>query len=187
MGVSRVIDYIEGRTQAQTMEVFERVCDGLHIPGAMLGVGTREWEGRAGSDDGAILESQREWVRERQLLNSNRAALTQTALSLYPEPIRVGDTGFLMHEDWNRPRLFENRMCYRLQDARFGHGQGNLSLGYMRYFDMIDVGEALAHELAITALDKNGEPIRKPPAILREDLPFRRFAGDCQHRPSLLS
>ena len=50
--------------------------------------------------------------------------------------------------DLNRPRLFENRICYRLQDARFSEDGGDLSLGYMRYFDMIHVGEALAHELA---------------------------------------
>jgi hypothetical protein len=80
--------------------------------------------------------------------------------------------------DLDRPRLFENRICYRLQDARFTHDRGNLSLGYMRYFDMIDVGEALAHELAVTALDKEGKPIRKPPGRLWEEVPFRRFAGD---------
>ena len=44
MGVSRVIDYIEGRTQAEKMELWERVSDGLHIPGAMLGMSPRDWE-----------------------------------------------------------------------------------------------------------------------------------------------
>ncbi len=231
MGVSRVIDYIEGRMHAQTIDVFERVSDGLHIPGAMLGVGRREWEGSAESGNSAVSESQREWVRERQLLNRNRAPLTQIALSLYPESIRLGRTGFLMREDWkvdhpvdldqagielihppdpvvtgrheetlrvrplsstgkpyesyhramrdlDRPRLFENRICYRLLDARFGQDQGNLSLGYMRYFDMIDLGEALAHELAVHALSKDGTLTRKPPQILWEELPFRGFAGD---------
>ncbi len=231
MGVSRVIDYIEGRTHAETLEIFERVSDGLHIPGAMLGISPREWEQSTESGNGAVLESQREWVRERQLLNRNRAALTQIALSLYPESIRLGRTGFLMRPDWkldhpidladvgielvhppdpvvtgrheetlrvrplsatgkpyesyhramrdlDRPRLFENRICYRLQDARFAHDHEDLSLGYMRYFDMIDVGEALAHELAIAALGKDGKPTRKPPAKLWEELPFRRFVGD---------
>ena len=231
MGVSRVIDYIEGRTQAEKIEIFERVSDGLHIPGAMLGISPREWEESKGSGNGTVLESQRQWVQERQILNRNRAALTQIALSLYPESTRLGRTGFLMRPDWkldnpidladvgielvhppepvvtgrhaetlrvrplsatgkpyesyhramrdlDRPRLFENRICYRLQDARFGNDQGNLSLGYMRYFDMIDVGEALAHELAITALNENGTPTRKPPANLWDELPFRRFVGD---------
>ena len=231
MGVSRVIDYIEGRTQAEKMELWERVSDGLHIPGAMLGMSPREWEQPSGSGNGEVLESQREWVHQRQLLNRNRAALTQVALNLYPESARLGRTGFLMRPDWkldhpidladvgielvhppspvvtgrheetirvrplcdtgkhyesyhramrdlSRPRLFENRICYRLQGANFGQDQANLSLGYMRYFDMIDVGEALAHELAITALDEDGKPTRKPPSILWDELPFRKFAGD---------
>lgn len=231
MGVSRVIDYIEGRTQAQTLDVWERVGDGLHIPGAMLGISPREWEESTESGNGAVLESQRQWVRERQLLNRNRAALTKVALRLYPESVRLGQTGFLMRPDWkldhpvdladvgielvhppspivtgrheetlrvrplsstgkpyesyhramrdlDRPRLFENRICYRLQDARFTRDQENVSLGYMRYFDMIDVGEALAHELAIIALNEDGQLTRKPPAKLWEELPFRRFVGD---------
>lgn len=80
--------------------------------------------------------------------------------------------------DLDRPRLFENRICYRLQAARFTHSQGILSLGYMRYFDMIDVGESLAHELAVTALRDNNSPVRMPPEMLRERLPFRKLAGD---------
>jgi hypothetical protein len=231
MGVSRVIDYIEGRTQAEKMDLVERVSDGLHIPGAMLGMSPRDWEEPAESGNGVVLESQREWVRQRQLLNRNRAELTQVALGLYPESVRLGRTGLLMHPDWkldrpidladvgidlvhrvspavtgrheetirvrplcdtgkhyesyhramrdlNRPRLFENRICYRLQDASLRPGRTDLSLGYMRYFDMIDVGEALAHELAITALDADGNPTRKPPSILWEELPFRKFVGD---------
>lgn len=38
----------------------------------------------------------------------------------------------------------------------FGHNQGNLSLGYMRYFEMTDVGEAPVYELAIATLGKDG-------------------------------
>jgi hypothetical protein len=100
MGVSRVIDYIEGRTQAEKIELWERVSDGLHIPGAMLGISPRAWEESAASGNGAVQESQHEWVGERQVLNRNRAALTQIALSLYPESVRLGQTGFLMRPDW---------------------------------------------------------------------------------------
>jgi hypothetical protein len=231
MTVSRVIDYIERRTQAEKLELWERVSDGLHIPGRMLGMSPREWEEYTGSAHGTVLESQRQWIHERQFLNRNRAALTQIALRLYPESVQLCQTGFLMRPDWkldhpinladvgielahppdpivtgrhaetlrvrplsatgkpyesyhramrdlDRPRLFENRICYRLQDAEFSQGHGNLSLGYMRYFDMIDVGEALAHELALAVLRKDGKPTRTPPAILRESLPFRRFVGD---------
>lgn len=231
MGVSRVIDYIEGRTHARSIEIFERVCDGLHVPGAMLGVSRREWEESPGAHDSAILESQRRWIGERTLLKQNRSPLTRKALELYPESIRLGQTGALMPAEWildapidlsdigielvhptdplatgrqeetlrvrpqsftgkpyesyhrvmrdlDRPRLFENRICYRLQDARFERDRGALSLGYMRYFDMIDVGEALAHELSIAALGENCSPVRMPPEMLWERLPFRKLVGD---------
>lgn len=42
--VSRVQDYISGRVRAQRVEVFERVADGLHIPGGMFDLAARPWE-----------------------------------------------------------------------------------------------------------------------------------------------
>lgn len=42
--VSRVQDYINGRVRAQRVETFERVADGLHIPGAMFDLAQRSWE-----------------------------------------------------------------------------------------------------------------------------------------------
>ncbi|WP_445185142.1 helix-turn-helix domain-containing protein [Pseudonocardia sp. Cha107L01] len=42
--VSRVQDYVNGRVQARSIEIFERVTDGLHIPGALLDLGRRPWE-----------------------------------------------------------------------------------------------------------------------------------------------
>lgn len=231
MSVGRVVDYIEGRTHARSIEIFERVSDGLHIPGNLLGVSPRDWEETAESHDSVVVESQRKWIGERSTLNRNRSQLAQIALSLYPESIRLGRTGALMSKEWildapidlsavktelvhpteplitgrqeetlrvrplsssgkpyesyhramrdlDRPRLFENRICYRLQDAQFAHDQGTLSLGYMRYFDMIDVGESLAHELAVASLRQDGSPIRMSPEMLRGRLPFRRLAGD---------
>ncbi len=44
MSVGRVGDYIKGAKQAQSVAVFERVSDALHIPGEMLGISRREWE-----------------------------------------------------------------------------------------------------------------------------------------------
>ncbi|MEV8638604.1 hypothetical protein AB0395_43805 [Streptosporangium sp. NPDC051023] len=63
-----------------------------------------------------------------------------------------------------RPRLFENRVCYRLLGVewpglRFGRGS---------YFDAVDVGEAAAHELARARLRGEGE----------EGLPLRTLVGD---------
>ena len=45
MTVSQVQAYINGVRQAQHVNIFERVADGLHIPGHMLGVSRRSWEG----------------------------------------------------------------------------------------------------------------------------------------------
>jgi len=80
--------------------------------------------------------------------------------------------------DLDRPRLFENRVCYRLLGVEWPESSdhGRLTLGHMRYFDMIDVGEALAHELALASIDREGNA--------REDLcswdrlPFRRLVRD---------
>lgn len=85
-----------------------------------------------------------------------------------------------MH-DLDRPRLFENRPCYRLLAAQLSPPGSHppvlrLTLGSMSYFDMIDVGEALAHETALAAADPHG--------IIRKDhvawsrLPFRRLVRD---------
>jgi hypothetical protein len=233
MSVGRVADYMDGSNQAQSLDVFERVCDGLHIPGAMLGVTRRPWEQSTDdlglTDDAKSLASQREWLRTRQLLNQHRAELTQVALDLYPESVRIGHTGFLMPGHWrldkpidlgsvdaelvhppmpivtghhaetvplrpllspgkhydsyhramrdlDRPRLFENRICYRLLDAQFSENRGQLDLGYMRYFDMIDVGETLAHELALAAIDEHGQ-VRADDSIW-DKLPFRKLIPD---------
>jgi transcriptional regulator with XRE-family HTH domain len=232
MTVSRVRDYINGVVEARELALFERVADGLHIPGALFGMSQREWE-QAEKHGGnkSVADSQREWIRERHFMNRHRGTLSQMALQFYPESVRVGDTGFLMRPVWglpqpidlaevgielvhpsepaitgrheetlrvrplsstgkpyetyhramrdlDRPRLFENRICYRLIDARFGSGQGHLSLGYMRYFDMIDVAEPLVQELALAGLTNDGTPALKSSDHLWRDLPFRRFVGD---------
>jgi transcriptional regulator with XRE-family HTH domain len=82
--------------------------------------------------------------------------------------------------DLDRPRLFENRLCYRLLDvARHAAGDAQtvgLTLGSMCYFDMIDVGEALAHEVALAAMDEDGT-IRGD-RVTWDRLPFRRLVRD---------
>ena len=99
MSVGRVRDYISNVVEAQSLEVWERVSDGLHIPGAMLGISTRPWENAddltARPEDRKSVESQRDWIRTRQLLNRHRRELAQAARSLYPESLQVGRTGFL--------------------------------------------------------------------------------------------
>lgn len=71
------------------------------------------------------------------------------------------------------PRLFENRLSYRLLDFEQVEGEANLSLGLMRYFDMIDVGETLAHELAQASVSRDGK-INAHRASW-SNLPFRRL------------
>jgi transcriptional regulator with XRE-family HTH domain len=93
-------------------------------------------------------------------------------------PQRCYDRYHKAMRDLDRPRLFDNRVCYRLLGAERMPAceAASLTFGHMRYFDMIDVGEALAHELARTYLNANGTLRTAQPAW--EDLPFRRLLGD---------
>jgi tetratricopeptide (TPR) repeat protein len=44
MTITQVQDYIKRGRQALSLDIFERVADGLHIPGRMLGMTRRPWE-----------------------------------------------------------------------------------------------------------------------------------------------
>ena len=46
MTITQVQDYIKRGRQALSLDIFERVADGLHIPGRMLGMTRRPWEGQ---------------------------------------------------------------------------------------------------------------------------------------------
>jgi hypothetical protein len=69
----------------------------------------------------------------------------------------------------DRPRLFENRATYRLLDVRWSAAPPCLAFGPGRYFDVIDVCEAAAHELADASLAGPLAP---------ERLPLRARIGD---------
>ena len=69
------------------------------------------------------------------------------------------------------PELFENRPSYRLVAANLTDGDRQLDLSLGRYFDGVNVGEALAHEFAAAWPDPPG-----PPAA--GSLPFRELIGD---------
>jgi hypothetical protein len=73
----------------------------------------------------------------------------------------------------NRPGLFENRACYRLLEVRVLPGATSLEFGAGRYFDVINTGEAVAHEYAAANLSV-GNPGR--PAVA--ELPLRSLIGD---------
>jgi hypothetical protein len=86
----------------------------------------------------AVTGAEREARRLRPLLTTTRD------YTRYHRAIR----------DLARPRLFENRLTYRLleaapdEDEREPCLELRLTLGDMCYFDMIDIGEALAHHSA---------------------------------------
>lgn len=91
--------------------------------------------------------------------------------------------------DLDRPRLFENRLSYRLLDVAWAESGGRLTFGTTTYFDMVDVCEALAHELAAThlAATDNGLVVQQAP---HGRMPFRQFVGDpfdLRRRPLLPS
>ena len=65
------------------------------------------------------------------------------------------------------PALFQNRVCYRLLDAAL-RGPAQLTMGPARYFDAMNLGHAVAHELA-AAQDQ---------AAGLADLPLRAALGD---------
>jgi len=71
----------------------------------------------------------------------------------------------------NRPRLLENRTCYRLLDVSATAG-AQLTFGANRYFDLINVSEAVAHETAGRVLSHPGAP------LVMDELPLRSAIGD---------
>ncbi|MEY9843058.1 hypothetical protein ABH940_000106 [Streptacidiphilus sp. BW17] len=69
-----------------------------------------------------------------------------------------------------RPRLFENRACYRLLDVARGTDRPRLTFGLGTYFDVMDICEAAAHEFTVSRL--NGH------AAEAATTPFRTAVGD---------
>lgn len=53
--------------------------------------------------DTQVADSQKEWLQVRRSLNSRHHALAQAAAQLYPEEIRLGETGLLARPDWLLP------------------------------------------------------------------------------------
>lgn len=89
--------------------------------------------------------------------------------------------------DLAAPAIFENRPCYGILGADLTGLRPALELGRAWYFDGIDVGEAVAHELAAgsgTPLrDLVGDPLdftRRPARPAITTLTLRRSAGDAR-------
>ncbi len=66
----------------------------------------------------------------------------------------------------DRPGLFVNRRSFRLLDIGWHDGAGRMEFGYTSYFEMVDVCEAAAHELAAAGTADWSA------------LPFRSLIGD---------
>jgi hypothetical protein len=89
-------------------------------------------------------------------------------------------------EALDRPALFENRVCYRLLDAELGgSARPGLRFGPARYFDAVNLGHAVAHELtaawAAAETPPAAPPDRTPPDWATPDwtaLPLRASVGD---------
>lgn len=74
------------------------------------------------------------------------------------------------------PALFENRVSFRLLDVAWTDEGGRLAFGPTTYFENVDVGEALAHELTLVQFAHGGAAQAEPVAWRR--LPFRRLVGN---------
>ncbi|GHF27970.1 hypothetical protein GCM10018790_01700 [Kitasatospora xanthocidica] len=94
-------------------------------------------------------------------------AATGGRFARYSQAIRMVD----------RPSLFVNRPSFRLLDVTQIDGRPKLSFGYTTYFDMADVCEGVAHELAGAWLATGSDPawIGEPNW---DALPFRALVGD---------
>jgi hypothetical protein len=95
--------------------------------------------------------------------------------SAHVRPLRADGSRYPGYADaiaaLDPPALFDNRPSYRLLAARLAGGAGRMDLYLGRYFDGVNVNEALAHEFAGAGPDASG-----PAAAGR--LPFRELAGD---------
>jgi len=95
--------------------------------------------------------------------------------SAHVRPLRTDGSRYPGYADaiaaLDPPELFENRPSYRLLAADLTGGGGRMDLALGRYFDGVNVGEALAHEFAGARPDDPG------PAVAG-GLPFRELTGD---------
>ncbi|WP_405532078.1 helix-turn-helix transcriptional regulator [Streptomyces avidinii] len=117
--------------------------------------------------------------REKQAEGVRPLAPHGAKFDRYTQAIRMID----------QPSLFVNRPSFRLLDVAQTEGRPKLSFGYTTYFDMADVCEGVAHELASAWLKTGSDPawIGDPSWA---ELPFRSLVGDpfdLAHRPLLPS
>ncbi|WP_233574166.1 helix-turn-helix domain-containing protein [Amycolatopsis panacis] len=76
------------------------------------------------------------------------------------------------------PRLFENRLCFRLTGLDRSARAIRMTFGHMGFFDSMDTNEALAHETALHHLsrDQHDQVITTKPSW--RNLAFRKLIAD---------
>ncbi|MGR3935230.1 helix-turn-helix domain-containing protein [Streptomyces sp. BRA346] len=93
-------------------------------------------------------------------------------------PCRENGTPYSLYADaveaLARPKLFQDRQCYRLLGLDSTRPQPQLHLGRGRYFDVINICEAAAHEFAAASLMSADNSILPAASAM----PFRSAIGD---------
>lgn len=91
MKAERISLIARGKARVTSIETIERIGDGLRIPGAMLGLATRPWEGGKGTKPAREDES----MYRRELLRTVLAAgLTATSLNQLADVLAKADSAF---------------------------------------------------------------------------------------------
>lgn len=80
--------------------------------------------------------------------------------------------------DLAAPRLFENRLCFRLIGLDWTQSAARMRFGQMSFFDAMNTNEALAHEFAAHHLTTNGGDEALMPRASWRGLAFRKLIGD---------
>jgi hypothetical protein len=83
--------------------------------------------------------------RHGTVIDATRPAGSAGVRPLRDDGVRFGSYAAAL-EALAKPRLLENRTCYRLLDVRAAEAGCRLAFGMGRYFDLINVSEAVAHE-----------------------------------------
>ncbi|TCP43652.1 hypothetical protein EV191_12152 [Tamaricihabitans halophyticus] len=95
-------------------------------------------------------------------------------------PLATIDARYRSYHDAIRdlaaPRLFENRLCFRLLGLDWT--QPSMHFGQMGFFDAVDTNEALAHEFAAHHLAIDGDRESVMPRASMRRLTFRKLIAD---------
>ncbi|WP_054055729.1 helix-turn-helix transcriptional regulator [Alloactinosynnema sp. L-07] len=104
---------------------------------------------------------------ERETAATRPLASTEARYRRYHHAVR----------DLATPRLFENRLCFRLLGLDWAHPTLRMQFGQMGFFDSIDINEALAHETALHHLGTTDQDSLASKGSWRR-LAFRKLIGD---------